>query len=293
MPLKHPTETFCVFLLGVMVAAAGVAVNILPPLPAGAVAWGGALLLAVGYALLLHPLLKANRADNSFRALHFLPLLMLLLWLFLQVGASYDVRVAPLLSWYTWGWTLPAVTVGFVLLVLFCIRVIRCWVFRCGVLIILFVPFASLAVMHERGEWSGLVASVLQRGKELVLLRGGDEQLTKDAAEVEEEERTLVASADPGEEGWRRRLRRMERREERIDQKQEEGEGKVVVPTVASSRLAVTEQPPPILPSSGGEIEFLVLLALAGYCGVLQQRGMRRKLVVSHSAVSLGRIGSV
>jgi len=278
MPLKHPTETFCVFLLGVVTIVAGVAVNTLPSLPEGAVAWGGALLLAVGYALLLHPLLTVNRADYSFRALHFLPLLMLLVWLFLQVGVSYDVRVAPLLSWYTWGWTLPAVATGFVLLALFCIRVIRCWVFRCGMLLVLFVSFAGVAVMNEGVEWSGTMASVLwEKGKELVLFDGGiEEEQPVVEEEKEAEERTLVASADPSEEGWRRRLRRMERRGERIDQQYEEGEGKIVVPTVQSSRLAVTEQPPPILPSSGGEVELLALLALAGYCGVLQRRAQRR-----------------
>lgn len=281
MPLKYSTETFLLFLLGLLVLVAGFLGSVLPDLPVGSLPWGLSFLLAIAYPLALSPFLRRNRADTSFRILHFLPAAILLLWLLLQVAVSYDARLSRLLLWYRWGWTLPAVILSFLLLTLYSLRVMRSHVQRVSLLALLLVPFIAVGVSAQRLEWeppmwASVLREVFEKGREGLALR-----------------RNLASSSDASEEAWRRKLRRMDRREERIEGKEErKGAEEIAMQgKKEEARVEVADEgkkgmkgkkdeekvvPPPTLPSSGLGVSFLVTTLLAGYCGTLHRRALRR-----------------
>ena len=354
MPLKHSTETFLVILLGVVIALTGVVMGLLPPLSSSVVPWLVAFILAVAYPLVLYPLFRSRRADNPFRLLHFVPAILLLLWLVLDLASPYALFLGTLRFLYTWGWALAAVIVSFVLIALYCLDVIRQRTSRLSLLVILLVPFVAFAMTAERNYWPQRAAFALWPNLGI----SGDP-----IAAVPEDLRNLEPSDDPDEERWRAQLRRMERRNERL--RNRDGEffsepssiaavssvplirgssqpsslaksSTTVVGMVSSARISsltrsssttkssvwssstvssssrissslagvssssrllssssssktvssarsstsstiIAAKPPPHLSSSGpGAVGGMMLAMLAGYCGVLQKRAIKR-----------------
>ncbi|MCF7844508.1 MAG: hypothetical protein K9M03_01620 [Kiritimatiellales bacterium] len=288
MPLKHATETLLVFLLGVFLVLTGVLTATLPNLPDGALPWGILMVLASLYPLFLSRVFKKNRADYSFRWLHWFPVGILIVWLVLQLIALAVPSAQVASDLYTWGWTLPVVALGFVGVIAFCLNVIRRRVPRIALLLAVFVPFAVMATVSERGhDWDQLLAGVLWNGDILHGLNGdmsgtGTEVAMKD----DPEPKNLEESEDPAEEAWRERLRAFEKRRREIAmemaaQAEVEAPGPQESPDPATGtgrefREASTS--PTALPSAGAGAGALGFTMMMGYCGVLHQRAKKRAL---------------
>ena len=301
MPLKHATETFLVFLLGVLIALTGLLVATLPPFPLGTLP--GLVLLAVTllYPLSLLSLLRRNRADYTFRWLHWVPAGMVLLWFALQGLVVLIPSLVVLLSMYTWGWTLPLVALGFLALAVFCLRVIRRRGLRVCLLAVAFIPFVAGAVMSEQKfHWDREVAALLW-GQEWWLrvqhgITGSGAMQVAMEEGMASSDKNLEESADPDEEAWRERLRAFERRRERIaarllhqgdDEEEMEEEN---VTSESSSDEAVLEPAytgtgrelrevatlPDALPSAGAGVGAMGLTLFLSYCGLLHQRAKKR-----------------
>jgi hypothetical protein len=161
MPLKHATETVLVFILGLATVIAGVALGILPSVQLSIIPWLALFGLTLLYPLVLYPLLRNRRADYPFRLLHFVPALMVLAWLALDVLSSYTIGAQSALRAYTWGWTFLAVVIAFFLFVWFCLSVIRQRVTRIGLLGLILVPFAIFAFTSEERQWPDRLANAV------------------------------------------------------------------------------------------------------------------------------------
>lgn len=296
MPLKHATETALVFLLGVILLITGVVLRLLPALPGGMLWWGAAFALSLVYPLLLYPLLRKRRAEYSLRALHFLPAMLLLLWLLSTLGAEW-LRPVSAFGWLLrWGLGLLPVALGMLLLMLYCLSVIRQRATRVPLLLMLFVPFSLLALATEWNGWAG------------------DGRLQ---ASAQRSSRSTQANLEPSEHAtennWRGMLRRMERREERLMRNQDPFAASSVIATAQSSSAQLligaktsssrgsagstaslssssrgmiaaatssktTVDAPPALSSTGLGLDALGVLLGAGYFTALQRRAMRRRL---------------
>jgi len=289
MPLKHTTETFFVFLLGVVILSTGLLLSTLPDLPAGAVPWGILFIIAVLYPLSLHFLYRRRRADHAFRLLHWFPALMLLVWLMIELVALEKSRILLVRDWYTWGWTLPAVTVAFILLIAYCLQVIRRRVPRILLLLIAFIPFVGGALASERStHWDQELASVLWGGDWLKSLEGKEILGFKMMARLPTQQ-NLNSSSDSQEEQWREKLRtaeerRREARQQLLARSSAQSSAGLIalMPTLpdpkvnTGAELRETKTKPKKLPSSGPELAVFVLAMLAGYTGVLHDRARRR-----------------
>jgi len=306
MPLKHATETFLVFLLGVAIALAGLFTSTLPDLPDGAFPWAILLALTILYPLLFTRLFRRNRADYAFRWLHWFPVLIVALWMVLQIGSSTYESLEKASQLYTWGWSLPVVGVGIVAVAIFCLNVIRRRVPRITLLLVIFVPFVAVAIMSQRQyHWEGELASVLWEGEWLVQLQNGIsgtgagvEVAMKDSIDEKEEiepDKNLEKSEDEAEEAWRERLRAFERRRQMIALqvegepasaeatagREEEEPGPQETPspdpkTGTGREFREAKTSPTSLPNAGGGIGFLSLTMMMAYCGVLHQRAKKR-----------------
>lgn len=298
MPLKHAMETMLIVLLALLALLTGFLLPFLPPIEESVVPWTVAFAISLAYPLILYPLFKSRRADYMFRALHFAPALMLLVWLILELSSNYIPSLQVARTWYTKAWSLPAVLVFFFLLALFCVNVLRQRAGRLSFLLALLLPFAALGFLADRYQWNTQIASMLW----------GEYQGT-------------IVNTEPSdnadEEQWRMHLRRMERRRQRLDLAQSRssaGRPRVVqssAPLIAvasvssrsvvasrasqgrsssrSSRATVAAQissrkasqgsttsAPPRLTSSGIGVDALVMVFVAGYCAVVHQRARRR-----------------
>ncbi|MBU0766578.1 hypothetical protein KKF55_02225 [Patescibacteria group bacterium] len=300
MPLKHATETLLVFLLGVFLVLTGVLTSTLPDLPEGALPWGVLMVLATLYPLSLTRIFRNNRADYSFRWLHWFPVGILVLWLALQLIAQAVPAVQIATEVYTWGWTLPIVALGFVGAIAFCLHVIRRRVPRLILLLAVFIPFVVLATVSERGQnWEQYIASVLWDGE---LLHGLNGNMTGTGTEVamkdDPEPKNLEESEDPAEEAWRERLRAFEERRQLIalkmaeqyeepqdpqesqdpqePQETQEPQESTAPRTGTGREFSEASTSPTALPSSGAGVGFLGLTMMMGYCGVLHQRVRKR-----------------
>ncbi len=284
MPLKHATETLLVVLLGFAIILAGIACAVLPPPARAPLAWILVFAASVAYPLSLYPLLKKRRADYSFRALHFLPAGILLVWLCLQLLSSYTPSLGGLMLAFIWGWSLPVVAGSLVALVWFCLHVIRQRRVRLLYLSALFVPFLAIAVVGENFQWPEQIASVLSGSASSKTAGSGTVVATIIPSE---QSSNLARSSDETEEAYRAELRRMERRKARLAELQNQPssfhgatDGVLLGASVSSAPIAATipgrPKIPPHLPSSGPNIEVLFLLMIAGYCAVLHQRARLR-----------------
>jgi hypothetical protein len=283
MPLKHFTETFLTVVLGAVVALTGLLTATLPSLPDGALPWVILFVLSVAYPLSLHSMFQKRRADNFFRNLHWFPAGMLLVWLLLQ-GVVLGSTLSPdEVDVYTWGWTLPAVIVGFVMMVLFCLKVIRRRVPRLSFLAAILIPFAALAIVSEQGPhfeeeitallWDNSLMQVSDSGMLTAWMKTGSGV-----------EKNLDPSENKEEEEWREHLRMQQRREERIagrvgnanssssgssEKMKEEDKDPVLSGTGDELRNAGTM--PGNLPSSGFGWNLIILTMIAAYSATLHK----------------------
>lgn len=286
MPLKHFTETFLVVVLGAVVALTGLLVSTLPPLPQGALPWAVLFVLSMIYPLSLHSLFQKRRADNFFRKLHWFPAGILLVWLLLQgIAIGSTLQVAQM-TFYTWGWALGAVLVGFVLIVMFCLKVIRRRVPRLSFLALILVPFTTLAIASEQGNnWEQELAAVLWDYNFWTVSDSG--LIAQWVGETGSQSgKNLEASSDPSEEQWRERLRMQEEREKRIAERMN-GKSSSNASSISSAgnsssesseaiAMASVSSMPTRLPNSGFGWSAIAVLLLAGYCCVLQLRAENR-----------------
>lgn len=135
--------------LALATAAAGFVAGLLPGSIAGLRVWSIALTLSVLYPIALTSTLRGNRADYEFRLLHWFPATIFILWLvLLALGKRF--AVAEILRMYFFMlWSLPLVFLGFLLIVLFSLHVIRRRVVRVSTCIILLTFFTSSTVASE------------------------------------------------------------------------------------------------------------------------------------------------
>lgn len=288
MPLKHFTETFLVVVLGAVIALTGLLVSTLPDLPDGALPWAVIFVLTVIYPLSLHSLFQRRRADNLFRNLHWFPAAIALVWLLLQgiaIGSSVD---ASSLASYTWGWTIGPVVLGFVLLVSFCLKVIRRRTPRLTFLALILIPFAAAAFMSEQGgNWEKELASAMWSADFWKLDDTGlIASLTK-TDESMEEEKNLDPSEDPDEENWRERLRMQKNREERIaarmeDRSEDSSEMAKEKSSSSSSStandmaMASVSSKPSTLPKSGFGWNMILITMAGAYCATVHNSARKR-----------------
>lgn len=283
MPLKHDTETRMVLFLGLLIALSGAAVTFLPPVSVSVWPWAVAFALALLYPLALYPMMKERRAEHEFRLLHFVPALILLLWLALDLLVTFLPGWQILQSVYTWSWSVAVVAASFGFLVLFCLRVIRRRTQRIGWLLAVFLPFVLLSQLSESLEWDRQLAMVLWDGRE----QTGTGQIAAGGTAS-----NLAPSPDSAEEQWRAELRRMQRRSQQLSSGQSSRDremppvrGATTGTIIAAGGLPeepVTVDPadgipPPTLPSSGAGMESLALFAVAGYCASLHRRTVLRR----------------
>ncbi len=259
MPLKHSVETFLVLVLGILIVLAGVAAALLPAFATHPIPWMIALGVGLLYPLALHPLFTARRADYPLRTLHVVPALIIGVALLLQIFSSMWPVAALALAFFTWGWSMIVVVPALLLLLFFCVRVIRQRNLRSAFLALLLIPFAVTAYLHEYPQWqNGGVVAVQPSSSQ-----------------------NLAASQHPDEEQVRMQLRRMQRRQERLARL--DGQDQVIAVHGAKDSLliAAATQPgsgakPPHLPSSGMATEAMMITMIGVYCGVLHQRMKRR-----------------
>jgi hypothetical protein len=164
MPLKHLTETVLVFVLGLVLVLTGVLLAAIPALPQGILPWMIVLVLVLAYPFSLYPLLKRNRADYAFRVLHFVPAILAILWLLLELATLSVPSVRSALHVFTFGWTLGGVAIGFILLAVFCLHVIRRRLPRLFLLALLFVPFVAFGIGSERWKAPQHLTAFLWQG---------------------------------------------------------------------------------------------------------------------------------
>lgn len=280
MPLRHSTETALLLILGLAIAVTGFLIATLPPLPGGILPWAVLMVVSVVYPVLLTPLFRARRADTPLRSMHWFPAAMLLVWFILEAVALYVPAVASARSIYIVLWTLPAVVLGILILVLYCLHVIRRRVPRVSALLLTFIAFLTLGVTSVRGgQWDKQLASTFW-GSDIWSLLGTGSLLSGSGSTTGD----IAASAEPSEERWRQKLRALQRRSEReaARHSEEAMEGSLFsaprsvrstssVPTWRSASSA-----PSTLPSSGPVVEILALTLIALYTGVLHDRVRRR-----------------
>ena len=284
MPLKHFTETFLVVVLGAVIALTGLLTSTLPDLPKGALPWTVLFVLSVVYPLSLHSLFQRRRADNFFRNLHWFPSFILLAWLLLQgiaMGSSVDVSS---LSFFTWGFALLPVLVGFVCIVMFVLKVIRRRVPRLTFLAAILVPFTALAVFSEQSgaQYEQEVAAVLWQADFWSVDESGMLASWLGNSKTQSG-KNLEASEDPAEEEWRERLRMQELREQRIAERMNSSDStssKSSSSTSSSSSketvvMASVSSKPTQLPNSGMGWHVIISLFVIGYCAMLHDRSRR------------------
>ncbi len=276
MPLKHFTETFLVVVLGAAMALTGLLTATLSPLPEGALSWGVLFILSIIYPLSLYGLFQNRRADNFFRNLHWFPALILLGWLALQGVLLTDASWAEAAKFYTWSFTLGAVTIGFILIIVYCLKVIRRRIPRFIFLALILVPFTAVAVMSERNgaHFEREVASVLWQG-DFWSMKGTGlfARLSNFRSQTG---KNLDPSVDPAEEGWRERLRAQKRREERIAQHAKDGKTKSASSSSDRMMIASVSSRPTKLPSSGFGWSGIVLVLVACYSAALHRSTQKR-----------------
>lgn len=284
MPLKHVTETFLLFLLGVVIATTGFVLVLMPRLPAGLLPWAILFILTVIYPIALSPLFIKRRADIPLRVLHWFPAFMVLLAIVFQLLSLYLPEASFLNTVYLWGWTLAAVVVGFVSLIVFAVSVLRRKTQRIALLLSILLPFAVVGIVSQTlFDWNkDLQALVWQGDWWKVLDTPGAGSGGIIAVNTGSGDSNLEPSVDPSEEGWRERLRAIEERRKRIAARMEERKNEQPVAASSSSSssavvaMGQTSSKPANLPHSGFEWPVIVGFLIAGYSAVLHGRAKKR-----------------
>ncbi len=284
MPLKHLTETILVVLLAFVTIVTGVIVSTLPHIPDGFFPWVGIFVATVLYPALLYPILKSNRADYSFRALHFAPVTIVLGWMFIEIALLKEARLDVLHQIYTWGWSAPGVAITFLLLVIFCLQVIRRRVPRLLFLVLLFTPFLASAYASERyTHWDRQLAALLWQTDDTGLIAqqpGG--AMSSMLSQSSKGEKNLTSSSVPEEEAWREKLRAVEQGKVHSISAETPLKGIDAAADLSETKEGVNEGTRIVagrrikLPKSGGEFEAMVVLLIAAYAAAVHQRAKRR-----------------
>lgn len=245
MPLKHPTETLLVFILGIMIVLTGILLSTIPALPRGMLPWLMLFFLALSYPLAFNPFLRRNRADYAFRFLHFAPAAMALFWFLLQILTMRFPALGTVLRGYLFAWTLPGVAVSFLFLGLFVLHVIRRWEVRLALLAALFVPFMIISTLSETTmDGSNRLAAALWQGNWW---------------DVTDTASSSVPARSQDVEGGTSSPLRMS------------SSSRPLVMSSSSSR-------PTRLPSAGVGLDLLAVTILALYSGTLHRRAARRRV---------------
>ena len=283
MPLKHTTETTLLLILAVVIALTGLLTATLPALPAGGLPWLILAGLALLYPLLLTPLFQSRRADTPFRWMHWIPLGILLIWFAIEAVALYRPEIARFQSYYTVAWTLPAVALGFLALIVYCFHVIRRRVPRVALIVLLLLVFGWAGITSVQGkQWDGELASVLWQGSWWqVFGSGAAVPAGYRSIAYQTASSSLAPSSDADESAWRDKMRSAEDQRSSSQVVAVVSSVPVMVHSSTSSTGVVwhqTSSKPTKLPSAGSPVEMLGLTLLALYTAVLHQRARRRCL---------------
>jgi hypothetical protein len=266
MPLKHLTETLLVLLLSVVVIVTGILLPTLPPLPLGILPWGIVFVLTLVYPIALYPFLKSNRADYSFRLLQFLPAALTLIWFCLSLTAEQFPAVQVLSETFTWGWTFFGVALSFLLILVFCLHVIRRRSSRISILAGLFVPFLLLALLSEGLHGTPRLTAFLWQGSWWDITGSGS---------LGGSGKDLAYSPHPAEEEWRRKIREMEESEAQSSSGSSISMSSIhVSPPIAFQGSSSSR--PKRLPSAGFGWDAVIVAMLGIYTGVLHNRAKKR-----------------
>ncbi len=255
--------------LAVVTVVTGVLVSVLPPLPGGWLPWGVLFVVTMAYPLALYAYLRRNRAEYTFRLLHFLPAGIATLWLILELLVQRFPRAGSVLLGFLWGHAAVPVLIGLMLLALFCLNVIRRRVLRLAGLAALTALFAAFVVLSQDRGW----------GTQLAMVMGGPSAPA--ASSAQSSGKNLAPSSVPAEEEWRQKLRDVENKSSASSRPSSSvaavAASSAIVRSSASSRPAiVASKPPNRLPTSGFGAEAVATLFVAGYCGVVHRRAKKR-----------------
>jgi hypothetical protein len=195
------------------------------------------------------------------------------------------------------------VTVGFFLLLVFCLQVIRQRARRVLLLALLFIPYATAGFLAEQPQftfnqrlaallWGHDIWGIasLQSGSNLIA-QGGSQSSALN----------LAPSSDPSEERWREALRAFQRRMQDVVSFNGAETGVTTGSTQSAAALVGERIPPQIpelppslqrggtgarirevaskpngLPQSGFGVEVAALTLVGGYCATLHARARRR-----------------
>lgn len=239
MPLKHFTETALVCILAVACVVMAILTRLAPPFPQGFLPLVLLTTAGILYLAGLYPLLKRDRADNSFRFLHFVPAALPLAKLVGGAAVRYMPVLGSVAKTLGWGWLLLPVSIFFFLMVWFCLSVIRRRVPRLIALTLLFVPYAALAVLSERNpSWNPAIVAFLKPNSAPAIAQNG---------------------LNPGE-TWGERLE--------ADLQRRRNDIPFHATSSSSSR-------PATLPHAGPGMD-LLFLTMVGYVGTLHARAKKR-----------------
>ncbi len=285
MPLKHFTETVLVIVLVLVTIVTGIAISILPPIPEGFVPWGIVFVAALIYPAIVYPLLKTNRADYTFRALHFAPVAITLGWLFLQIAMLKEPRTEVAETIYTWGFGAAPVIFAIFLLAVFCLHVIRRRIPRLTAILFLLLPFTALAYLSEtRTHWDTKLAGLLWSDTPVQIAKTSSSSSSMLSASSRGE-KNLSSSSVPEEEAWRQKLRAVELGKVHSSVsvggtlKGVNAALNLTLPASSGSVVGtrrIAKKPRTKLPKSGGETEAMGLLAIVGFAGTVHLKAKKR-----------------
>lgn len=269
MPLKHNTETAYILVLAGAILATGVLLSWLPPFPEGALGWLFLLIVTGIYPLILAPTLKENRADYEFRWLHAFPFLMTLLWGIASfLAGSFGTTIA--LMPFTFVWSLPLVAIGFILLGIFCVAVVRRSHVRLRYLSGIFAVYLLVGGFAFLQDWNESASAALFDGTVLT-----DNPLTAffsgTGSMIAEDNGTgSVIAAVSSSSSSSKRVR---------GTSSSSSSRKPRGSASSSSRRGATasvSSKPEKLPKSGGELGILALAMVAGYSATLHRKTRER-----------------
>ncbi len=135
--------------LGLAICLAGFAAALLPAIPVGTKYWAILLTISVLYPLVLARTFKTNRADYEFRALHWFPAGIFILWFILQlIGPRIEIIHILTLGFF-FLWSLPLVALGIAFIIIFAVHVLRRSKLRVTILSVVLALFAAGALFAE------------------------------------------------------------------------------------------------------------------------------------------------
>lgn len=138
------------FVLGLVICAAGVAAALLPAIPVGMKYWAILLTLSFLYPIGLTRTFKYNRADYEFRMLHWFPAGILLLWFALQLISPRIEIVRILALGFFFLWSLPLVALGIAFICIFAVHVLRRSRLRVTTLVV-FLSLFTVGALYAEG----------------------------------------------------------------------------------------------------------------------------------------------